>query len=357
MLASELSSNSVEISSASAKLLYNAFQRGFECENPAYNLKPMNLFESFQINDDPAKANELIVSRVRIDETTGRCTRSGSKLRLIGLGEDQKQQFKNGLMHLNAVSYEERSKMKDSERVVKDLRQFGDWLQGSKDKPFTAIIDGPNVGYYMQNFDQGRFNYHQIKFVMDALEEMGENVLVVLPQRYMQDSFTIQVGGRRRQRLRKDEKEIREDLISKGKVCVVPMGLLDDYYWMYASVSVNEEYVSPGNAEQRWPGIRPMLISNDKLRDHAMSLLEPRLFRRWFSNFMVNFTFSAFVDDKCADREIGFRPADFYSREIQGNLVPTVQGDSSASSQATAWHFPVADWDSKECLCIRIPKE
>jgi hypothetical protein len=30
----------------------------------------------------------------------------------------------------------------------------------------------------MQNFHDGIFNYHQINFVVDALEKMGENVLV-----------------------------------------------------------------------------------------------------------------------------------------------------------------------------------
>jgi hypothetical protein len=43
---------------------------------------------------------------------------------------------------------------------------------------FILNSDGPNVAYYMQNFEEGIFNYHQIKFVVDALEEMGENVLV-----------------------------------------------------------------------------------------------------------------------------------------------------------------------------------
>ncbi|KAG7360143.1 protein-only RNase P [Nitzschia inconspicua] len=351
-LASELALNSIEISSASAKLLYNSFQRGFEGSDNASNLKPMNMFESFQTLLDPAEPNELIVSRVRIDESSGTCSRSGSKLRLIGLDDDQKRQFKDGLLHLVASSYEERHKKKDGGQVATELRLFGEWLQDREGPPFTAIIDGPNVGYYMQNFEQGRFNFHQIKFVLDALEEMGENVLVVLPQRYMQDSFPIQITRRHRQRLRKDEREIRDDLVAQGKICVVPIGLLDDFYWMYASVSMNEEYIPPGNAEQRWPGIRPMLVSNDKLRDHAMSLLEPRLFRRWFSNFMVNFTFSAFVNDECVDREIGFRTADFYSREIQGNPVPCDNGNVD-----TVWHFPVADWDPNECLCIRIPNK
>ena len=220
-------------------------------------------------------------------------------------------------------------------------------MQNRSGRPFTAIVDGPNIAYYMQNFDQGTFNYHQIQFVVDALENMGENVLVVLPKKYTYDRFTIPKGTHTvKQTLSPKEREIRDNLISRGKACVVPVGSLDDYYWMFASVSMNEEFIPPDNPEGRWAGNRPMLISNDKLRDHKMSLLEPRLFRRWYSNFLVNFTFSAFVNDECTDREIGFQTADFYSREIQGN---------SAHPKETTWHLPVSDWEENESLCIRIP--
>lgn len=343
----------MEITSASAKLLYNAFQRGFQCNLAGQCLKPMNLFESFQNNTAPADASELVVSKVLIDESNGECLRSGSKLRLIGLDDNQKTQFKEGLLYLTKKSFEEQQmkKKKSANEVADGLKQFGRWLL---DKDFTAIVDGPNIAYYMQNFDQGGFNYHQIKFVVDTLEGMGERVLVVLPQKYMQDSFTLYSLQRKTmQRLGKNEKKIRDDLLSKGQICAVPFGVLDDYYWMYASVSMTEDYIQPENTDGRWPGIRPMLVSNDKLRDHHMALLEPRLFRRWYSNYLVNFSFSAFVDGHCVDKEIGFRTADFYSREIQGN--PSFSRDDSSNVLGTAWHFPVADWNENECLCIRIP--
>ena len=49
-------------------------------------------------------------------------------------------------------------------------------------RPFTAIIDGANVAYYMQNFAGGSFNFHQIQFMVEALEkmnEMGYNALIL----------------------------------------------------------------------------------------------------------------------------------------------------------------------------------
>lgn len=221
------------------------------------------------------------------------------------------------------------------------------------------FIDGANVGYYFQNFDEGRFNYSQIEFVVETLERMGENVLVTIPKKYTQDKFTVQKAtGPLRQILTIKEKKIRDQLQSTGKLLIVPPSYLDDYYWMYASVAgqgnkftVDEQYIQPNNADERWPGIRPMLISNDKMRDHKLSLLEPRLFRRWYSNFMVNYTFSAFVGDKCPEKEIGFRTADFYSREIQGNQV-----SKAGTVCGTAWHFPVSDWEGNESFCVRIPR-
>lgn len=42
---------------------------------------------------------------------------------------------------------------------------------------FFLAKDGPNVAYYMQNFDKGKFNFHQIEFVVTALEKIGERPL------------------------------------------------------------------------------------------------------------------------------------------------------------------------------------
>jgi len=133
----------------------------------------------------------------------------------------------------------------------------------------------------------------------------------------------------------------------------VPPRLLDDYYWMIASVSdqiasrsgANID-VSPQNEDGRWPGTRPMLVSNDQMRDHKLEMLEPRLFRRWYSSHIVNYNFTAFVGNECVDREIGFSTPDFFSREIQGNPAP---------GGGMAWHFPVSDWDIDDRFVVRIP--
>ena len=130
--------------------------------------------------------------------------------------------------------------------------------------------------------------------------------------------------------------------------------MLDDYYWMLASIS-NQTVASNGKnldvnpeqaeAESRFPGTRPMLLSNDLMRDHKLELFDPRLFRRWTASHIVNYNFTAFVRDECIDPEVGFSTPEFFSNEIQAN----------PSAGGMAWHFPVSDWDKNERLVIRLP--
>lgn len=116
--------------------------------------------------------------------------------------------------------------------------------------------------------------------------------------------------------------------------------------------------VSNTDLDSRFPGARPMLITNDHMRDHRLELLEPRLFRRWYGCHIVNYNFTAFVaGESVAGNEIGFSQADFFSREIQGNPCPGNSPDDGVDIQwsGCAWHFPVTDWELDERFVVRIP--
>lgn len=216
----------------------------------------------------------------------------------------------------------------------------------------------------MQTFEKGIFNLHQIQFMVDALEEQGENPLVILPNKYGYNEFYS--SKREYQRLDQKEIEIMKDLTQKGKLYRVPPRCLDDFYWMLASVSDQtasrkgqDLSVSNNDPSGRFPGTRPMLITNDQMRDHRLELLEPRLFRRWYGCHIVNYNFTAFVmGESVAGNEVGFSPADLFSREIQGNECPANPGEGGeddAKWGGQAWHFPVNDWDLDERFVIRIP--
>ena len=78
----------------------------------------------------------------------------------------------------------------------------------------------------MQNYDKGQFNYHQLQFMVDALESMNENPLVILPYKYFLPSFQVIMGSRgsryQTQRVTDDERNILDryvfavDLFSAG---------------------------------------------------------------------------------------------------------------------------------------------
>ena len=127
-LLDELSGDAVEITSASAKRLYNAFQKGFQGSEGIVELKPLHILEPLKPQNQRAERTELIVSRVTLEEATGRCPRSGAQLRLIDLESSQKQKLREGLMSLASTSYEKRSQEKN-DKATKALKMFGEWLE------------------------------------------------------------------------------------------------------------------------------------------------------------------------------------------------------------------------------------
>lgn len=213
--------------------------------------------------------------------------------------------------------------------------------------PFTVVVDGPNVGFY----GYGEFHYSQILQVVRELESMGETPLVTMPSKYIEPSFKLRYGPR--QRLSEEDLAFVESLKNEQKMYVIPPLCLDDYYWMLASVSnqtdarqLSDLQVQTGDEEGRFPGLRPMLITNDQMRDHKLDLLTAREFRRWCSCHIVNYDVPKIVEDEWEDRKVKFVAADFFSREIQGNAY--------GSSGATAWHFPVTTWGESSRFCISI---
>jgi len=399
-LVQEMADDVLEITSASARRLTNAFDSAHTINNPDMDtscdlapqkeeeesdedeeedflLKALPSLATMPVNNTQAGEKELVVSRILIDSTNATCPRTSAQLRLIMLEEYQKKEFHDALLRLSAQQFQtfvnsnsnfDPSLNESDEYAEEQLTKFADWLDNRKGDPFTAIIDGANVAYYGQNFQAGKFNYHQIKFLVDALESMNETVLVTVPHKYATKTFYCHNGAQsKRIVLSEAELGILNGLNDTGKLYRVPARCLDDYYWMLASVSNqtnsrkgtdltvlplqkddNEDEDGDPTTEQQWPGTRPMLLSNDKMRDHKLELLAPRLFRRWTSSHLVNYNFTAFVGNECVDNEIGFSTPDFFSREIQGN--------PSGDGKGTAWHFPVADWSPNERFCVRIPE-
>jgi hypothetical protein len=104
-------------------------------------------------------------------------------------------------------------------------------------------------------------------------------------------------------------------------------------------------------ASRRWSGAIPVVLTNDQSRDHKeLQILEPKLFNRWLSSSIVNYSFTGFVADVCVDPEIMFNPADSFSREMQWNTSA-----NNEDNNRKCWHIPVQDWPATDWFCVRLP--
>lgn len=343
-LMERLAEDLLEVDEASANVLLRAFEDGFAANADTGG------------EDKP----RVVATRVSVDNTTAICPETNVKLRLFTLTEEQKRLVHDNLLQMAAVEHEDyfgkiqarkpqaakiQNKTRDGGQVaVKELSKFSDWLRVRVGEPFTAFVDGPNVGY----FGSGDMKWDQVQLVVDKLESMGENPLVIMPQKYVASSFSLSRGSF--QKLSEEEMAVMKSLIEKKKVYVVPPDCFDDYYWMLSSVAVQERSeelrVSTDDDSGRFPGLRPMIVTNDQMRDHRLDLIEPRLFRRWTSCHMVKYSIRQYEPQY---RDVVFFPADFFSREIQRNAAVEF-------GNSTAWHIPVSEWPGRDRLCLMIVK-
>lgn len=334
-----MSKDLLELTPEAVDSVYRSFCQGF---NNAIT------DECCSIND------EIVVGRVKVDETSAVCTTTGARLRLFDLTQQQRGQVHERLLDMATLQHEEFSaKLQargistgnrvDSQSAEENLRTFSNWLK-NQTAPYNVIVDGANVAYA----DHGDLHYSQILHVVERLEAMGERPLVVMPSKYVGKKFYV-AGIGKNQVLSDREYQVVEDLISSNKMYQVPAACLDDYYWMIASVADPRaaEVVQAENPTGRFPGLRPMLVTNDQMRDHKLALLEPRLFRRWKGSHIVKYKIQPYQENEWETRQVDFAPADFFSREIQVN-------EASGPMSGRAWHIPVTTWDHNERLCINI---
>jgi len=363
-LIAEMAEDVLDIDEASARVLRDGFAKGFEGVTSATTTTTTT--NTTTTTMEPAATSlldegTLVAHRVAIDNATARCPATRAALRLITIEDSQRRHVHDTLLVMareKSIEYTARLAAKGrstadnaekAEQATRMLAEFSEWLDARDGEPYTAIVDGANVAYY----GWGRVNVHQLMHMVDALEKQGENVLVVFPKKYTWKKFHLRKGVV--QVLKDEELEFLEGLEEKGKMYVVPPMCLDDLYWMLASVSNQTKsangrtiHVPKSNAQGRFPGPRPMVISNDKMRDHKMDLLDERAFRRWCCSHIVNYDFEEFIEDHTEERAIHFRAADVFSDEIQGNAVDGGGG-------RTVWHFPVSEWDGNERFCLRLP--
>ena len=133
-LMQEMADDILEISSASARRLYNTIADGFK-DDSNNNLQPILSFAGVLTNNAKATPEEIIASRVEVGETTGICPRTGVKLQLIQLKRHERNQLHNGLLELANSRFEEFTEQlhldenPTDDYAAKHLNTFANWLK------------------------------------------------------------------------------------------------------------------------------------------------------------------------------------------------------------------------------------
>lgn len=191
--------------------------------------------------------------------------------------------------------------------MASELENFSGWMDQRKGHPYTVILDGANI------------NASSAESMVARLEEMGECPLVILPEK------TAAYATRATKNLKK-----------KDRLYIVPNGYDDDCFGMIATV-VDQKGSCSGHFGPHAPGVRPLLISNDRLWDHRRQIRNRKLFASWYKYHTCR---------HCElSGKVKLLPR-ILSRKIESNEIPTNHG--------LVWHFPVYGWGFHERFLVHF---
>ncbi|XP_058087166.1 proteinaceous RNase P 2 isoform X2 [Magnolia sinica] len=178
-------------------------------------------------------------SRVGIDGVCGCC---GERLVCVDAGKEETVRFAGSIVEL-AMEREAKS----------GFGEFKEWLD--KHAEYEAVVDGANIGFYQQNFAEGRFSLSQLNTVVKELYERSQKKwpLVLLHTKRVRALMEIP-----------SNRELIEEWRARGALYTTPTGSNDDWYWLYAAVK-----------------LKCLLVTNDEMRDHIFELLGSSFFLKW----------------------------------------------------------------------------
>ena len=197
----------------------------------------------------------------------------GGPLRLLGLDAEERATVRDEVMRRAAQR---------SASGLSHLREFEEWLKTRP--PFDYVLDGPNIAYFSQNYDEGYFRYSQIDLIVERLraEEPGARILLLLPQKYLQQEIPNHTCAKARSsQLSDSDWALIYKWRAEGLLYECSQYLYDDWYWMFASVAETGEEVDGQSA--------PRVVTNDAMRDHWHELLPALSFARWRHSQVVAF--------------------------------------------------------------------
>jgi len=238
-----------------------------------------------------------MVEDVHVDEN-GFCMAAGENLKGVDLEDHDWDAFISAFERL-ALSKEHKGN---------SFQNFTKWLE--QNGPFSLIVDGANVAFYNQNFDQGAFCFSQVNAMMKMLEKEFPDRKALL---------VLHINRTRGQAAKKTfAQALLKGLQERNQIVTTPVGSNDDWYWLYAAVRA------------RCDGL---LVSNDECRDHIFQLLAPKYFLKWKERHLVRYDFS--------DRVPSFQ-------------LPSIYTACTQQLSNGTWMMPYRDEEDKETwLCAR----
>ncbi len=112
-------------------------------------------------------------ARVRIDRASALCPATNRRLRAIDVSREA----------LAALAAQTAALVGDAPDAAARIHEFRAWLAARAD--YDVLIDGPNVGFFGQNFDSGALMYSQIDAVRAHFAAQGRRVLIVIGEKWL----------------------------------------------------------------------------------------------------------------------------------------------------------------------------
>jgi hypothetical protein len=169
-----------------------------------------------------------------------------------------------------------------------------------------------------------------------------------MPQRYLADGrvpnhtlWRARTGKVERwSTVSEDDAALIQSWREAGALWPTPDHAFDDWYWMYATVVLG----------RRMDGVRPLVVTNDEMRDHAFRLatVDPalsRTLRKWKERHVLRCAFShaALLGSKLPMPTIALEPP------------PPVAHEIHADERGERWHMPSALADTLATTPAGLP--
>jgi hypothetical protein len=131
----------LELNNASARVIYNGFVKGFAGSKVSGKPRDVSEFEEIVVDNTSAQADELVIGRVSLNDSTAICPKTKTKLQLFRLNGNQKRNVHDTLLKMAGIQYEKfiselENRFKDnmqesegSDYAIRELSRFSDWLK------------------------------------------------------------------------------------------------------------------------------------------------------------------------------------------------------------------------------------